>query len=199
MRRSESMTANGPLDFKTSSPLVPPTAVSTEYRLRNVRVSPSRTFSSSSTQRMRGRTSAMSNSLRLVRKLFRHLVPLWQLLGDVWQRENLRVDCRLDERSSTGSLARVLVGEQVRNIDNRYHVYMTLRDPLRMMMVCDGLDDRVGESPQTEQIRPRFGMRNAAEFLFDGKQGPLLELRTGEGAGEVIRSSFSDDQLPDVV
>src|ERR1700732_4050029 len=152
MRRSESTTANGPLDYRTSSPLVPPTAVSTEYRLRNVRVSPSRTFSSSSTQRMRGRTSAMSNSLRLVRKLFRHLVPLWQLLGDVWQPENLRGGFPLGGGSSPGSLARVLVGQQVRNIDNRYHVYIALRDPLRMMMVCDGLDDRIGESPQTEQI-----------------------------------------------
>src|ERR1700730_5271097 len=121
MRRSESTTANGPLVFRTSSPLVPPTAVSIEYRLRNVRVSPSRTFSSSSTQRMRGRASAISNSLRLVREIFRHLVPLWQLVRNVRHGENLRVDGRLNERL-TGSLARMLVGEQVRKINKRYHV-----------------------------------------------------------------------------
>ena len=68
-----------------------------------------------------------------------------------------------------------------------------------MMMMRHSLDDGVGKSPQAEQVRPRFGMRDAAKFLFDRKQRSLLELRTGECAGEVIRRSFGDDQLPDIV
>ncbi len=59
-----------------------------------------------------------------------------------------------------------LLGQQVGNIDRRRAIETGVRDAGGTVVVRDGLDGKVGDAPQPEQLGANFRVRSSDQLLL---------------------------------
>lgn len=70
---------------------------------------------------------------------------------------------------------------------------------LRMMVASDGFDERNGQPPKREQIRPDFGMRDVKMFSFNLNQRRAGGLGFVQHGGIFTGQAVSEDDFSDIV
>ena len=86
-----------------------------------------------------------------------------------------------------------LVSNPIREIKAGDEIKVSVRDPLRVMVVGDGFDNHMRDAPQGEQVSAHLGVRYAGEVFLGHVQRAMIYFGTFDGASQMVGRSLRQD------